>query len=48
MIEKAISIAEVLYSGYSTLFIFDNVSSRSVYTKNKLYIYKISKKPSDK
>ncbi len=36
VVNKALLIAEALYPGYSLLFLFDNATSHSVYTKNAL------------
>ena len=36
VVTKALLIREALYSGYSLLFIIDNVTSHSVYAKNAL------------
>ena len=33
---KVLPIAEVLYSGYELLFIFDNAISHAIYTKDVL------------
>ncbi len=36
VVTKVLPIAKILYSGYSHLFLFDNTTSHSVYTKNAL------------
>ena len=36
VVKKALPIAEALYPGYSLLFLFDNATSHSVYTKDAL------------
>ena len=40
---KALPIAKVLFSEYSFLFLFDNVTSHSVYAENVLCMGKMSK-----
>lgn len=45
---KALSIAQALYPGYSLLFLFDNATSHSVYKQNALQIKNMSKGPSKK
>lgn len=47
-IKKTLLIAETLYLGYFILFIFDNITSHSVYTEDVLCAYKINKKLGDK
>lgn len=34
VVTKVLPIAKIFYSGYSHLFLFDNTTSHSVYTKN--------------
>lgn len=36
VVNKALPIAEALYPGYSLLFLFDNVTSHSIYAQNTL------------
>ena len=43
MINKALSIAEALYPGYSFLFLFDNTTSYSVYAKDILQVKDMNK-----
>ena len=43
VVKKALPIGEVLYPGYELLFIFDNVTSHSVYAKDALQIGNINK-----
>lgn len=38
MVNKALLIAEVLYPGYSLLFLFDNATSHSVFAEDALCI----------
>lgn len=38
IVSKALPIVEVLYSGYSLLFFFDNITSHSSYANNALRI----------
>lgn len=46
--EKALLIVKTLYFGYFILFIFDNAISYLVYIKNRLFAYKMNKKPDSK
>ncbi len=48
VMEKALPITESLYSGYSILFMLDNVTSHSVYAEDALCAYKMKKEPGDK
>lgn len=48
VITKALPVAEVLYSGYSLLFLFDNATSHSVYAKNALRTQEMNKGPGGK
>ena len=41
--KKALPIGEVLYPGYALLFLFDNATSHSVYTKNALRVGNMNK-----
>lgn len=44
MIKKILSITKTSYSRYSILFMFDNVISYLVFTKDVLFAYKMNKK----
>lgn len=44
MKKKALPIAEVLYSGYLLLFLFDNITSYNIYLINAFQVKNISKK----
>ena len=44
VVEKALSIAEALYLGYSLCFLFDNMTSHSIYIKNAFQIKDINKR----
>lgn len=48
VVNKALSIAKMLYPGYLFLFLFDNVTNHSVYIDNALCTRKISKKNDEK
>lgn len=41
--KKVLLIAEALYPGYSLFFLFDNVTSYSIYAKNILQVKDINK-----
>ena len=41
--KKALPIAEALYSRYSLLFLFDNITNHSVYVKNLLQVTDMNK-----
>lgn len=43
VMKKALPIAEVLYLGYSLLFLFDNATSHSVYAKDALQVKDMNK-----
>ena len=43
--KKTLPIAEALYSGYELLFMFDNATSHSIYTKDALQVAHINKGP---
>lgn len=40
--------SQALYAGYSLLFLFDNITSHSIYPNNKLRTGNINKKPDSK
>ena len=44
VINKALSIAEALYPGYSLFFLFDSATSHSVYAQNALRIAQMKKR----
>lgn len=48
VIKKALPIAEALYPRYSLLFLFNNVTSHSVYAKDALQVKDINKGIGDK
>ncbi len=48
VVNMALFIAEVLYSSYFLLFLFDNATSHSVYAKNTLRITQMNKKVGSK
>ena len=43
--EKILSVMKLLYPGYLFVFIFNNATSYSVYTKNVLCANKMNKRP---
>lgn len=43
IVNKTLLITEVLYPGYSFLFLFDNITSHSVYAKDILQIQEMNK-----
>ncbi len=43
VVSKTLPIAKVLYPRYSLLFLFDNATSHSVYTKNALQVQNMNK-----
>ena len=43
VVSKALFSANALYPEYSLLFLFDNVTSHSVYTKDALQVQEINK-----
>ena len=43
VVNKTLPIVEVLYLGYSLLFLFDNYTSYSVYAKDALQVKDINK-----
>ena len=43
MIKKTLSITKGLYSGYIFLFIFDNITSQSIYAKDVLQVKDMNK-----
>ena len=45
IINKALLIPKSLYSGYELLFMFDNVTSHSIYAKNEWQVAYINKEP---
>ena len=47
VINKALLIAEALYFGYSLLFLFDNATSHSMYTKDVLQVKNMNKSVDD-
>ena len=42
--EKALSIAEALYLGYSLLFLFDNATSYLIYSTDALWVKNMNKR----
>lgn len=48
VVNKALSIAKMLYPGYSFLFLFDNVTNHSIYIDNALRIRGMNKKNYEK
>lgn len=44
MVNKALSITEILYSGYLFLFLFDNTISYYIYIDNMFCIEEMNKK----
>lgn len=44
MVSKALPIVELLYLGYSLLFLFDNAISHSVYAQNALRTAQMNKR----
>ena len=45
IINKALSIVQILYPGYELLFIFNNRISHFIYIKVELQVANINKKP---
>lgn len=43
VINNVLPIAEILYPGYSLLFLFNNAISHSVYTKDAIQVRDINK-----
>ena len=48
VVDKALPIAQALYPGYSLLFLFDNATSHSVYSKDALQVKDMNKGPGGK
>ena len=48
VVNKALSLVEALYPGYSFLFLFDNATSHSVYAQDAFHMVQINKSSKDK
>lgn len=48
VVDKALPIAQILYSEYSLLFLFDNFTSHFIYSKDALQIKDMNKGPGEK
>ena len=48
VVSKALPIAEAFYPKYSLLFLFDNTTSHSVYTKNAFQVQEMNKDVGEK
>lgn len=48
VVNKALPIAQALYPGYSLLFIFDNATSHSVYSRDAVHVKDMNKGPGGK
>ena len=47
IINKALPIAKSLYPSYELLFMFDNLTSHSIYAKDALQVAQMNKRPGD-